>query len=201
MKEFILEQEEDFRLVSANEDLEKALRYSRGVYNLEDVAAYDNPVEEDEEDDENSEDMLQNNQGEYDTYNLSSEERNLISLWKVKNLPEGTTTLQVGRNVLKFLRGDVQDPQRKLFRDVTDTQIKAFEIMLENIQRSKKELFKKNGLTPTNFPPEQKKEHSAEYLELSWENICAARTFQLLCRSLMSADGLNVSIYLIENPN
>jgi hypothetical protein len=217
--DFILSRKPDFRLSSPNIELNKAIKYSRAVYNLSDLDEYDRAEKDsivaknlDQKSIRSTEELSS------DTYKLSKDKAKSFDDWMLKDRKKEDN---IGMTVIRFLseklrrykESEVQNPNQSqstnLFPEISDIHIEAFFVMLASIREKKStkitqeldDVHKKlSGYLMQTYATRSERsnkeciddqKYKANSTKITWPDAVAAHTYQLLCKRLMQNDALS----------
>lgn len=217
--DFILSRKPDFRLSSPNIELNKAIKYSRAVYNLLDLDEYDRAEKDsivaknlDQKSIRSTEELSS------DTYKLSKDKAKSFDDWMLKDRKKddniGMTVIRfLGEKLRRYKESKVQNPNQSqstnLFPEISDIHIEAFFVMLASIREKKStkitqeldDVHKKlSGYLMQTYATRSERsnkeciddqKYKANSTKITWPDAVAAHTYQLLCKRLMQNDALS----------
>ena len=207
---FIISKGPDYHLSSSNCNLERAITYSRAVYNLSDLSEYDMEIEDSEV---KQVAILPEDESCSDTFKLSKEQKKCFDDWMESNDTDLSTGMQVTQflqeNLRKFAKFEELGMSQNvnLFPEILVLHLDVLNVMLKSIctkksgkesqepdDRHKKLAGYRTTQLKTALNVRGSNKCIGEYgtaigkTDIIWRNAVAANTYQLLCKIVIQSE-------------
>lgn len=198
VKSFLLSQHRDFRICSENVDLDKAMRYSRAMYNNHDLASFDGlnesghnrgPASSFEVEDE--EYMSGPNS---ESYSLNASQKKCFRTWLEVNF-DPLKPANYGEMVACFLYNNLKERRSEstnLFREVNCNHLYALRIMQDAIKRQIEALPDSDANASSRVAMALSRVKSEGSMQ--WYDVLASRTYQLLLKCLAVECWISINV-------